>query len=93
MTGQVSTQDIDEVARRVAEQAMNFLGVSSEAALILSKGWLRNTLTQYCDDCGAVIAEHPNARWRFNLHTIRCDECREKLIEAGYDSFEARYVM
>lgn len=49
-------------------------------------------VTQWCDDCGAVIAVHPDGRWRLKITAIRCKVCAQKLIDKGYDAFEAYCV-
>lgn len=48
--------------------------------------------TQLCEDCGAVIQVHPDARWRMKITAIRCQGCAEKLIAKGYSAFEAYCV-
>lgn len=52
-------------------------------------------LTQTCDGWGEPCPSriiHPNAKWRFKVHAIRCQECRNKAMAAGYDYYEATYV-
>jgi len=60
--------------------------------------WLPSNLTieqakqNHCDDCGALIEEHPDARWRLRLSPCRCVACAEWMIARGEDSWEAYYV-
>lgn len=48
----------------------------------------RNT----CDDCGVLIEEHPDARWRLRLSPCRCESCANKIIARGETVYEAYYV-
>ena len=48
--------------------------------------------TQTCDDCGKVMAVHPDARWRFQNHVIRCVPCQKTAQEAGCTPVEAMLV-
>lgn len=50
--------------------------------------------TQKCDDCGAIIKVHPDARWRLRLEQIRCNPCIRRLLTGkGLSEFEASYVV
>jgi len=68
------------------------LGISPQAAEMLENLDIQEALTQRCVDCGAIIARHGNARWRFRRHRIRCETCANAYTRAGYDRFEALFV-
>lgn len=53
---------------------------------------LMEFLTQKCTDCGTQMEVHQDASWRLALHPIRCAECAQKAVEAGYNYFESFYV-
>jgi len=48
--------------------------------------------TQRCDACNKVMAVYPDARWRFEMHVIRCVPCQKALEARGVSSFEAMMV-
>ena len=49
--------------------------------------------TQRCEDCGCIIKVHDDARWRFRLHRIRCEDCYLQALLRGYTEYEALYVV
>lgn len=54
-------------------------------------------LTQTCDGwgdepCSSRII-HSDAKWRFKVTAIRCPSCAKKAMVAGYDYYEATYVV
>jgi NAD-dependent SIR2 family protein deacetylase len=50
-------------------------------------------LTQRCETCAAVIQKHDNARWRFEIHVIRCAHCVKQAMRKGSTEFEAQFVV
>jgi hypothetical protein len=48
--------------------------------------------TQKCDACNKPMAVHPDARWRFEQHVIRCVPCQKALEAKGVNQFEAMFV-
>lgn len=48
--------------------------------------------TQRCDCCDKVMAVYVDARWRFQMHVIRCVPCQHKAEARGDNVFEAMFV-
>lgn len=53
----------------------------------------KQAVTQGCADCGRVMTIHPDARWRFQNHVIRCWSCQQGAVQAGYTEHEAMFVV
>ncbi|MBU0495313.1 MAG: hypothetical protein KKA73_28190 [Chloroflexi bacterium] len=68
------------------------LGLSNAGATLLAGLSDEEALPQRCVDCEAVIQRHSDARWRFQLHVIRCADCATQARAAGYDEWESLYV-
>ena len=75
----------------MTEQEALRLGIPSGMYSAFAHLTVEEAKTQKCD-CGRVMVVHPDARWRFQGHVIRCVPCQKKAEAAGYNTWEAMYV-
>ena len=71
----------------------NRIGIQSGLYPGFTHMTIEQACTQTCDDCGKVIEVHPDARWRFSAHVIRCVACQDAAIAGGASLTDALFVV
>lgn len=90
MQGKETVKQVEHMARWLELGVPREVIAANPAILELSEADLR---TQRCMECQTVISFHPDARWRFKLHIIRCFKCAQEVAKrTGCFLDDAYYV-